>query len=76
MAKQDELKRLLRNAAHAKGKALSETELNQAADALVKKAAVSRQELDVLSESITHDRQTFAVVDIGDINDILARKKD
>ena len=75
MPDKNDLKRLLRAAAAANRKQVTEQQLETAASELVKKASVTDNDIALLGESVTRDKEAFAVVDIGDINDVLARGK-
>jgi hypothetical protein len=73
MAKDNEIKQLLATAARVNRKQVSDDQLNRATQEIVKKPRVTRDDVDLISESVTRDKEAFAVVDIDDINDILAR---
>lgn len=75
MPDKDNLKKLLRTAVAANRKQITEQQLETAAGELLKKASVTKSDVILLGESVTKDREMFAVVDIGDINDVLARGK-
>ncbi len=75
MPDKNDLKRLLRAAAASNRKQVTELQLETAASELVKKASVTDNDIALLGESVTRDKEAFAVVDIGDINDVLARGK-
>lgn len=74
MAKKDELKKLLHKAASARGKYVTDAQIDKAAAELQKKAFVNLEDIRQLGESVVYDKEAFAVVDIGDVNDILKRK--
>jgi hypothetical protein len=76
MAKERDLKQLFATAAAASRKPVTDAQLGQAARELLKRTQVNRADVDLLSESITRDKETFAAVDIDDINDVLARGDD
>jgi hypothetical protein len=76
MPKRDDIKRLLRNAALAANKRIDEQQLGAAAEQLVKKASVQKQDLRLLGESVAHDPEIFAATDTDDMNDVLGRLGD
>jgi hypothetical protein len=73
MAKENEIRQLLATAARVNRKYVTDSQLDRAAKEIVKKAHVTRDDVDLISESVTNDKEAFAVIDIDDINDILAR---
>jgi len=75
MPDKDNIKRLLRAAVVTNRKQITEQQLETAASELVKKSSVTKSDVILLGESVAKDREMFAVVDIGDINDVLARGK-
>ena len=75
MEKKEELKILLANAVAQKGKRVTESQVDRAAEELEKKGSVTLENIRELGESVANDRDLFTVVDIGDVNDILKKKK-
>ena len=71
----NDLKRLLRVAVATNSKQITEQQLEKAASELAKKDRVTKSDVIFLGESVANDPEIFAVVDIGDVNDVLARMK-
>lgn len=75
MPKKEELKKVLLAGVERNRKHITEQQLEAAASELVTKSSTTKPEVVLLGEVVTRDREMFAVVDIGDINDVLKGTK-
>jgi hypothetical protein len=71
MADINDLKRLLRTGAVKSGKILTEQELSEATQKLARLKKASKQDLEIIGESVAHDPGAFKASDIDDINTVL-----
>ncbi|QIF03149.1 hypothetical protein [Roseimicrobium sp. ORNL1] len=75
MADKTKLRKVLLESAQAQRKTLSERQLTEATEQLVKKGSVTREDLRQVGRSVAADPEIFAVVDTGKVNDILTGGK-
>lgn len=75
MADIHELRRLLSASVQAQRKSLSEKQLSEATEQIVKKGSVTRDDLREVGRNVAADPDIFTVVDTGKVNDTLTGGK-